>query len=101
MKLYLPRDQLGNMKVFFNHLGYHQQLNRRGQASSFIRRLGRLSYPRFHIYFKEVGHIVEVNLHLDQKAPSYEGVAAHSGEYDNPLLIAEAEKIKKIVESSH
>mgnify|MGYP001605057255 CR=1 FL=1 len=53
-------------------------------------------YPRFHIYAKEEGDTIIINLHLDQKRPSYEGSSAHSGEYDGDLVEREAERIKKM-----
>lgn len=63
-----------------------------------VRPLSNKNYPRFHIYIKkkEIGYF-EVNLHLDQKQPSYEGSAAHSGEYEGDLVEKEAERIKRII----
>ena len=66
---------------------------------SFVKRVGNGDYPRFHVYAKqdEKGN-VQINLHLDQKKASYEGVTAHSGEYEsseNKWLAQEAETIKK------
>ena len=62
-------------------------------------------YPRFHIYIEEVkprtdsqsefGAGVIFDLHLDQKRPIYEGVTAHSGEYDGEVVEREAERIRK------
>ena len=56
-------------------------------------------YPRFHIYAKvdDVSREITINLHLDQKKPIYEGVTAHSGEYDGAIVEREAERIKKIM----
>ncbi|MFH1423443.1 MAG: hypothetical protein ABIG29_00610 [Candidatus Nealsonbacteria bacterium] len=68
---------------------------------SFIRTLGasRSGYPRFHIYVKvdDVSREAVINLHLDQKKPIYEGVAAHSGEYDGELVERELARIKQIL----
>jgi hypothetical protein len=68
---------------------------------SYIRTLGasRSGYPRFHIYvkFNDVSREIEVSLHLDQKKPIYEGVRAHSGEYDGGLVQGEAQRIKDLV----
>ena len=61
---------------------------------SFVRRLSSGDYPRFHVYAKMDGDDFLVNLHLDQKRPSYEGTRAHSGEYDGALVVEEAERIK-------
>ena len=55
------------------------------------------SYPRFHLYLKVEGGNLIFNLHLDQKKPSYNGVAPHSGEYDGEIVSTEAERIKRIL----
>jgi len=66
---------------------------------SFMKRVSHGDYPRFHIYVKTVNDTgAEVNLHLDQKKASYQGVTAHSGEYgeeENKWLAQEAEIIKR------
>ncbi len=56
-------------------------------------------YPRFHIYAKvdDVSRETKINLHLDQKKPIYQGVAAHSGEYEGEIVEKEAERIKNIL----
>ncbi len=59
----------------------------------------RNNYPRFHIYLKkneETGEF-DMNLHLDQKQPSYEGSSAHSGEYDGELVEKEAKRIQSLL----
>ncbi len=64
---------------------------------SFVKRVGRADYPRFHIYVKtNPNGEVAVNLHLDQKKPSYQGTAAHSGEYEGEILAKEARLIEEI-----
>lgn len=67
-------------------------------GQSFIRRAGPNPYPRFHIYVvpeKEGG--IRLRLHLDQKKPSYEGSAAHSGEYDSDVVRTESDRIRGIL----
>lgn len=62
--------------------------------------LGR-DYPRLHIYIRKIGESeFEINLHLDQKKPSYEGSTAHSGEYEGELVEKEAERIKQLLKQS-
>lgn len=39
---------------------------------------------------------VTLNLHLDQKQPSYQGSHAHSGEYKGALIEVEVARIKNI-----
>jgi len=64
----------------------------------FSRFLGPSGYPRFHIYLKKDGENLIINLHLDQKKPSYSGTSAHSGEYDGKTIEEEIERIKKILQ---
>jgi hypothetical protein len=55
-------------------------------------------YPRFHVYLNQLPDVLEINLHLDMKKPSYEGTTAHSGEYDGKLVEEEARRIKSVAE---
>ena len=65
---------------------------------SFVRRLRGAEYPRFHVYGSKHGDELLLNLHLDQKKPSYTGSHAHSGEYDGDLVEREAERIQKLIQ---
>ena len=94
VKIFLRGGLKINIKVFFNRLGYHELVNRRDGQVSYVRRLGRLDYPRFHVYLTQSNAEFVVNLHLDEKKPSYEGFNAHSGEYDGELVAKEAERIR-------
>ena len=64
---------------------------------NFVRPIQGNNYPRFHLYITEDGEKCVLNLHLDQKKPSYEGSSAHSGEYDGETVEKEAERIKMIL----
>lgn len=56
-------------------------------------------YPRFHIYIENIiNDGIEISLHLDMKKASYEGTAAHSGEYNGDLIEREAQRIKNILD---
>ena len=67
---------------------------------AYQRRLGSGDYPKFHAFVKEEKDLIFVNLHLDQKKPSYSGYTAHSGEYeDSEILEKEAQMIKKVFEN--
>lgn len=72
--------------------GYAEMRNKDGEVS-YVRRLRGYQYPRFHIYLENDF----INLHLDQKEPSYKGASAHSGEYDGEVVEKEAERIKQII----
>jgi hypothetical protein len=65
---------------------------------SFLKRLGGGDYPRFHAYVKKDNGVIIINLHLDQKRPSYKGSHAHNAEYFGELVESEAERIKKIAD---
>lgn len=62
----------------------------------FSKSLGPNPYPRFHVYsiLDRKTKIFNLNLHLDQKKPVYEGASAHAGEYEGKLIEEEAKKIK-------
>ncbi|MEK7542597.1 MAG: hypothetical protein AAB524_02760 [Patescibacteria group bacterium] len=64
---------------------------------AFHRFLAGRAYPKFHIYcaLQEDKKSATLNLHLDQKQPSYKGSHAHNAEYDGKLIEAEAERIKE------
>jgi len=76
--------------------GYSMSQNRKGEIN-FSRRLGPSEYPKFHIYVnkEEVGEIIEMEMHIDEKKPSYEGSKAHSGQYDGDLVEKEKQRILK------
>jgi hypothetical protein len=59
----------------------------------FFRSLAGRRYPRFHVYATFTNDQALLNLHLDQKAPVYQGVSAHSGEYEGTLIEQEAKRI--------
>jgi len=63
----------------------------------FFRSLTGRRYPRFHIYALKQDNVAMLNLHLDQKQPSYQGSSAHSGEYEGSLVEQEAQRIQSLV----
>lgn len=77
--------------------GYERQ-DPQTKECAFSRRLAAYQYPRFHVYAHNEGSALIVNLHLDQKKPSYTGASAHSGEYDGEIIEAEVERIKTLME---
>ncbi|OGF28177.1 hypothetical protein A2303_01885 [Candidatus Falkowbacteria bacterium RIFOXYB2_FULL_47_14] len=93
MKLIIYKQDLPEpLERFMRHAGYAPHLD------SFVRRLTRLEYPRFHVYLKEEKDRVIINLHLDQKKPSYGGgTHAHSGEYDGELVRGEIGRLKELL----
>ncbi len=71
------------------------------REDSFSRRLSVGKYPKFHIYAYKEGERLFVNLHLDQKKPTYKGSASHSGEYDGEVVAQEAGRIKLVMEKAN
>ena len=69
--------------------------------SKWTRPLMGRRYPRFHIYSRISPDNTKatLELHLDQKQPSYEGSHAHSGEYDGPVVGREVKRIQQITGS--
>jgi hypothetical protein len=96
MKITIDRDKLAESPaLFLRHAGYAYIRDRRTGRDSFVRRLTRDHYPRFHLYIDDEGEKTVFNLHLDQKQPIYAGVSAHSGEYEGEAVEAEIERLKQ------
>lgn len=66
-----------------------------GVEASCMRRISGHDYPRYHAYVKKEDMTLIVNLHIDQKKPSYGGAShAHNGEYEGDLVEREADRIR-------
>jgi len=90
------KAQSENLQSLMRKIGYHPiKVTERGELNCVRPIYG--DYPRFHIYSKEEGSQIIINLHLDQKKPSYEGSHAHSGDYDSETVREEAERIKNLL----
>lgn len=79
--------------------GYARIVSHHTGHESFVKRLYREHYPRFHCYVKEDNGKVFFSLHLDQKEASYKGNRMHSGEYDGPLVEQEILSLKQFIVS--
>ena len=96
MKLILDKNILDQApEQLLRQVGYAYLMDRRTGQESFVRRLNRGFYPRFHLYLEEQSGQVIFNLHLDQKQASYEGAHAHNAEYDGEPV--EAEMARKVL----
>lgn len=82
-----------NLQDFMRTAGYKPIAITTGGELNCVRPLAG-DYPRFHVYAKESSNGVVLNLHLDQKRPSYGEETAHSGEYDGELVQEERERIE-------
>lgn len=103
MKLDAYKQQLNdNYELWLKRAGYAMLNDRQSGEISFVRRLTRDFYPRFHIYVTESldkngRAIISLNLHLDQKKPGYEGQARHNAEYDGEVVEDEARRLSKFL----
>ena len=98
MKILIKKTKLPIApEMLLRQAGYNYIIGRGDRKDSFVRALARAGYPRFHIYLKEKNNIIEFNLHLDQKKPSYAGSHAHSGEYEGKVVENEVKRLKKLI----
>ena len=87
--------QHSNLTEAMRKAGYHPEIKRRSGEISYVRSISKGDFPRFHVYGNEKNGELEINLHIDQKAPVYEGTSAHAGEYEGTVVEKESERIKK------
>lgn len=98
--------------TFMRRAGYGYQKEGSGEIA-FVRRVGSGPFPRYHAYVTEAadgrgetskrslqlaaGSLqLVINLHVDQKAPTYQRGRAHSGEYDGQLVEQEAARLRAL-----
>ena len=99
MQIKFKKEQIPDPEKFIRRCGYAKIIDRRAGKTSYAKRIHRDFYPRFHIYIKESGDLIIFDLHLDQKRPIYEGVTAHSGEYDGDVVDREAARLAQVIKS--
>ncbi len=73
--------------------GYFSIFDQKNQKKSFVRKLTRNRYPRFHLYLKEDNREVVFDLHLDQNKTIYSGAKAHNADYDSSEVKQELVRI--------
>jgi len=86
-----------NVPDLMKQLGYKPIAYTEKKELNCVRPLRGADYPRFHIYLTEKPDIITLNLHLDQKKPSYGAETMHSGEYEGEIIVEEAERIKNFI----
>ena len=84
-----------NLTALMRRAGYYPK-----EGQSYVREIGTLKYPRFHIYLEPSKDNVIINLHLDQKKPSYKGAKAHNAEYEGEVVEKEAQRLKEIFQNA-
>ncbi|KKW41593.1 MAG: hypothetical protein UY92_C0015G0005 [Candidatus Magasanikbacteria bacterium GW2011_GWA2_56_11] len=98
MKLHFSGLYAMNPRQLIRRAGYGEIINRTG-AVSYARVFGPSGYPRFHAYLELAPGGFEINLHLDQKKPTYGTGTAHSGEYDGDAVEREGGRIQAVIAS--
>jgi len=92
MKINIKKSELKtNIIAFMRNAGFTPFYD------SYTRVLGSGGYPRFHIYIDELDEKYVLNLHLDQKRPSYGTETAHSGDYEGKAVEDEADRIVDVL----
>ena len=89
-----------NIYRLMRQCGYHfERKDKEELVFSRIISQAKSGYPRFHIYAKagEVSRQTIINIHLDQKKPSYKGTSAHAAEYDSTVVKEEVARIKQVL----
>ncbi len=82
---------------YLRRAGYARHSGHDGEISYILRTSG-YEFPRFHVYVEERADTHTISIHLDQKAPTYDGFSAHSGEYDGPLIRHELARIGSVLD---
>lgn len=102
--------------TFMRRAGYGYQKEGSGEIA-FVRRVSGSPFPRYHAYVMEsangrggassrslqlaAGSLqLVINLHVDQKAPTYQRGRAHAGEYDGPLVEQEAARLRELAQAN-
>ena len=95
MKITSSKPLASNILMTMRQLGYSPHQGR--ATDSFVRPMsGGSRYPQFHIYVQSASPLA-MTLHLDQRAPTYGHQAAHAGEYEGPVVEAEAARIQALL----
>lgn len=97
MKISLPFELRNDARLILLRAGYHEHRDINAEQRSYIRRLSGDFYPRFHVYMEERDGRAYLNLHLDQKKPSYPGAHAHNADYDGDNVEREAARIQGFI----
>lgn len=101
MQLKILKSQLPQPERAIQRAGYAVHLDRRTGERSYVHRFTRDLFPRFHLYVEDGGENWNFNLHLDQRAPIYAGVKAHSGDYDGHVVEQELSRINEALKKSN
>ena len=98
MKFFIP-NPTDTPRNLLRRCGYAEFNDPNTGGTSYVRRLSSNFYPRYHVYTTEEKTQVIIDLHVDQKQPSYQGSHMHAGEYDGELVEREVNRIKELLNS--
>lgn len=100
MKIPFPFDFSENKMAFMRQGGYAAFTDPNTGKSSYVKRIAGNNYPRFHVYLGANKDNQEyIDLHLDQKKPSYAGAHAHSGEYEGGAVEIEGNRLSGLIKN--
>jgi len=97
MDITVPTRRPVNVTNLLRQAGYHPIHDYHEAKDSWVRTLGRLHYPRFHLYVRAQSTEIEFSLHIDQKQTTirFAKVRRHAGEYDSPIVQAELARLQR------
>ncbi len=98
MKQFFSGPLADHSRNILRRLGYGEQRTRQGQIS-YVKRVASERFPRYHAYVEDRDNGMQINLHLDQKAATYEGTSAHGGEYEGVLVEKEMERLAQFIKN--
>ncbi|MBI2485028.1 hypothetical protein HYW18_02700 [Candidatus Uhrbacteria bacterium] len=94
MKMLFPENYHDSSRNLIMRCGYAEFRDPKTGKISYVRRPGQGFYPRFHVYLQTHPQGFVVDIHLDQKQPSYGGgTHMHSGEYTGTAVHEELARI--------
>lgn len=102
MDLALPLRRPINLATALRQAGYHPIHDYATKQDSWVRTLGRLHYPRFHLYPTASAIAVQLSLHIDQKQNTTRFCKGprHAGEYDSPIVQVELVRLQRWLDYS-
>lgn len=100
MKIFFPFDFADSHRNFMRRAGYGEFNDPNTGITSYTKRLSGYFYPRFHVYLEQnKDNRWVINLHLDQKKPSYPGSRAHNAEYDGETVEREGSRLEGLIKN--
>lgn len=76
--------------------GYKKLIDQKTGKTSFVKKLTRQNYPRFHVYIRENQKEIIVDLHLDQTKALYAKQIAHRADYESEQVKNELYRIYQV-----